>query len=79
MLDVELFEQDLQKLRDKIDRNYMRSDERRDVNDLLNRLWSNYLRVHAQEEKANKALVAAKQGRRLKVALEFGIRLIRGK
>lgn len=79
MLDRELFEQDLQKLRDKIERNYMRSDEKRDVNDLLNRLWANYSRVHAQEEKTNKALTEAKQGRRLKVAFEFGIRLLGGK
>ena len=79
MLDRELFEQDLQKLRDKVAINPLHPNERNDMNDLLNRLWENYSRVHAQEEKTNKALVAAKQGRRLTVALEFGIRLIRGK
>lgn len=79
MLDIELFEQDLQKLRDLIAHTYLRPTEKRDVNDLLNRLWANYSRVHAQEEKTNKALVAAQKGRRLKFSFEFGIRLLGGK
>lgn len=79
MLDRELFEQDLQKLRDKVAINPLYPNERNDMNDLLNRLWENYLRVHAQEEKTNKALVEAKKGRRFKVAFEFGIRLLGGK
>lgn len=79
MLDRELFEQDLQKLRDKVAINPLYPNERNDMNDLLNRLWENYLRVHAQEGKTNKALVEAKKSRRLKISFDFGICLGRGK
>lgn len=79
MLEIELFEQDLQKLRDKIALNNLPAGEKSAMISLLNRMWDSYLKVHNQEEKTNKALVEIQKERRLKVSLDFGIRLRRGK
>lgn len=79
VLDIELFEQDLQKLHDKIVLNHLHPDEKKAMTDLLRSMRDNYLRIHNQEEKTNKALVEIQKDFRLKVSFDFGIRLRRGK